>query len=236
MRERLIIVGAGGFGREIASWAVSVAHERSWDFAGFLDQDPQALDGFRNSQGIIADPNVYDPEPEDRLIPAIADPKTKLAVCRTLEEKGGHFTSLVHPTALIGANCTIARGVVLCPYVTLTCDIEIGSFVTVNAHSTIGHDAIVDDGCTLSSHCDVTGNIHLMEGVLMGSHSSIIPRLTVGKFARIGAGSVVMRNVPEHVTVVGVPAKTLMKHDDSENGSSKKNSGCDSTGTSAKPK
>jgi serine acetyltransferase len=91
----------------------------------------------------------------------------------------------------------------------LTANVTLGSFVAVNVYSTIGHDASLADGCTLSGHCDVTGGATLREGVFMGSHAAVLPRIEVGAYARIGAGSIVTRRVAPASTAFGVPARTI---------------------------
>lgn len=91
----------------------------------------------------------------------------------------------------------------------LTVDIAIGDFVTINAYSSCGHDAVLEDGCTLSGHCDVTGHAHLEQGVFLGSHAAVMPGVHVGEFATVAAGSVAFRNVKARQTVIGVPAKAI---------------------------
>jgi sugar O-acyltransferase (sialic acid O-acetyltransferase NeuD family) len=210
MKHRLLIVGAGGFGREVLAWALAIPPAaRDWDVAGFLDANPAALDGFPCDCPILGDPSTYAPGPEDRLLPAVADPSTKLRICRGLKARGGRFATLVHPAAIVGPACRIGEGCVLCPRVTLTTNVTLGNFVTVNAYSGFGHDAVVGDGCTISSHVDVTGAVRLGEGVLLGSHATVLPRVEVGAYAVIGAGSAVVRNVPPGATVMGVPAKQV---------------------------
>jgi len=210
MKNRLLIVGAGGFGREVLGWALDVPPDaRDWEVAGFLDANPAALDGFPCDYRILGDPSAFLPGPDDWLLPAVADPATKLRVCRGLKARGGRFATLVHPAAIVGPACRIGEGCVLCPRVTLTTNVTFGAFVTVNAYSGFGHDTMVGDGCTISSHVDVTGAVRLGEGVFLGSHASVLPRVEVGDFAVIGAGSAVLRNVPARATMMGVPAKQV---------------------------
>ena len=61
----------------------------------------------------------------------------------------------------------------------------------------------------MSGHCDITGGAKLKEGAFLGSHAVIIPKVTVGEYAVVGAGSVVIRTVGAGVTVFGVPAKRI---------------------------
>ena len=99
------------------------------------------------------------------------------------------------------------------PRVTITTDVRLGRHVIVNTHSTIGHDVMIGDCCSLFSHCDVTGGATLDVGVTMGSHAAVLPGVSVGEFSRISAGSIVSRRVKPFTTVFGVPAKKLLSVD-----------------------
>jgi sugar O-acyltransferase (sialic acid O-acetyltransferase NeuD family) len=208
--NRLLLIGASGFGRELLAWARDVpAALRDWEPAGFLDQNPSALDGFGIALPIVGDPGSYDPRPGDRFVCAIGDPTVKLRLCRALRARGGKFTNLVHPLAHVPAGNRVGVGVIFCPWAALTTHVTIGDFVTFNCHAGAGHDAEVGDGCTFSAYAETTGNSVLGEGVFLGSHAVVLPSVRVGERALIGAGAVVLRNVPAGATMFGNPAKQV---------------------------
>jgi sugar O-acyltransferase (sialic acid O-acetyltransferase NeuD family) len=208
--KRLIIIGAGGFGREVLSWArQNPACGTEWELAGFLDDDPEALAGSECDLGIISRIGDYNPDHDDLFVCAIGLQSTKRRICGSILERGGVFFSLVHPTAILGDNVSLGRGVILCPHVVLTADISIGDFVSLNLYATVGHDAVIADWCHVSSHCDITAGAVLDEGVFLGSHAVILPGTRVGAGAVVGAGSVVLRRVPDGATVFGSPARRV---------------------------
>jgi sugar O-acyltransferase (sialic acid O-acetyltransferase NeuD family) len=211
LNKRLLIIGAGGFGREILAWAEDVqrAGTADWSVFGFLDANQQALDGFDIDQPIVGDPATYQPSAGDCFVCAIGDPKIKLDVCRALQERGANFINLIHPTAIIGPRCILGTGTILCPFAAITVDAMLGDFVTLNLRAGVGHDVIVGHGCTLNAFCDVTGGAKLGDGVFLGSHAVIAPRVHVGEFAKVGAGSVVVRRIKDYASVMGVPAKRI---------------------------
>ncbi len=210
MPKRLIIVGAGGFGREVHDWATdAIAAGAAWSVAGFLDDNPEALDGFEMPVSIIGPASTHEPADDEVFVCAIGEPRIKLQIARSLRARGATFTNVIHPTAFIGQRNKLGVGLVLCPYSIITTNVTIGDFVSLNLHGTIGHDATVGDGCTLNNHTDITGWVQMGEGVFMGSHASVLPDAKVGDYARIGAGSTVLRSAKPHTTVVGVPAKRL---------------------------
>jgi len=208
--KNLIIIGAGGFGREVFGWAQQCPeHEKEWTIKGFLDDNPESLASFNIECEVIASVKDYQPASEDLFVCAIGRPKVKKTCCRQIMQKGGRFTNIIHPKVTFGRNVELGSGVILCPGVTMTCGIKIGSFVTFNLHCAVGHDVVVGDWCQMSSFCDLTGGVVLGEGVFMGSHASILPGVRVGDNAVVGAGSTVLKNVNPDTTVIGVPAKVL---------------------------
>lgn len=207
--KKLFIVGAGGFGRELASWINDIPEgDRNWIMSGFLDDDSNALDSFGNFASVlplashqVSQENVY--------LCGVGSPKIKKKIIQSLLKLGAQFISFVHPRATIGDRVKLGTGVVICPESVLSCDIELGDFTMVNLRSTIGHDVRVGPWSTISSQCDLTGDAELGAEVFFGSRVSIIPGKKVGDGATVGAGSTVMSNIPAHVTAVGNPARVL---------------------------
>ena len=209
--KRLIFVGAGSLGRELASW-IKVGSDDLAGYvkAGFLSDDRESLKDYpQYAPGIISTVNDFVPQPGDLLVMAISDPAIKLRVAAALEEKGGKFFTFIHSSVLLGDSVTIGRGAVLCPNNVVSCHAEVGDFVTINLACTVGHDVRLGRGSTLSAHVDLTGFVRVGEGAFFGSHASVLPRAKIGDYAKVGAGSVVLRAVKPGVTVMGVPAKQI---------------------------
>lgn len=209
MRD-LYIVGAGGFGREVFGWLkdeASILGE--WRFRGFLDDNPDALSGYDYPEGVVAPITGFQPNERTALVCGIGAVEMKRRLCQPLIDAGGRFLTVVHPSVILGANVRLGPGVVLCPRVTLTGDIDVGAMVMINCHSSAGHDVRIGAWSTISGHCDLTGNTRLGESVFVGSGVSVIPGKTVGDGAVLGAGSVVIRSVAEGAKVFGNPARVF---------------------------
>jgi sugar O-acyltransferase (sialic acid O-acetyltransferase NeuD family) len=212
--KQLVIIGAGGFGREVLEWARHCpAYRREWEIAGFLDDNPQALWPFPDVPlPILGDTRDYQPQPRDVFICAMGKPALRAEMRRRFQQKGGRFTRLVHESCRVASRVELGDGVILCPGVVLTCDIAIGPNCALNVHTAVGHDAVIGADCQLSSFCDITGYVRLGERVFLGSRASVIPGRRVGDGAVVGAGSVVITNVPPRVTVFGNPARIITRH------------------------
>jgi len=210
MKKDIIIVGAGGFGREVFNYIEDVINAGAdWSFKGFLDDNLDALANYDYPKKVIGKIKNYIPCENDYFICAIGGPKLKKDLVSSLVERGGKFESLIHPTARIGRNVHIGRGVVLCPYTSLNCDSFVGNYVMINGMSGCGHDSYVGDYATISAHCDITGFCKVGEGAFLASRVSMRPGSKVGNWASVGIGSCVIMNIKDGVSAFGNPAVAL---------------------------
>lgn len=210
---RTILVGGGGFSRELIFWIMETAAAgRIAPLGGYLDDAGDTLAPFDYPEapwlGGIID---YAPQPSDAFVLATGMPRTKRRVQRTLADKGAQFATLIHPTSRVVRTARIEEGAIFCPGAAAGADSRIGRFVTFNAVCGAGHDAMVGAFTTVSSAVDITGGVQVGEDVMIGSGATLLPGVRVGDGATIGAGSVVYRSVPAGATVFAPPAKHLRK-------------------------
>ncbi len=209
-KRNLVIIGAGGCGREIFIWASqAIAAGTPLRIKGFLDDRACALEGMDYETGVLGGISTYEIDEKDVFVCAIGDPATKRACYSRIAERGGEFTNIIHPLANIGQNVELGEGVIMGPFASITCDAQVGNHTSIGALSNVAHDTVIGDWCQISSHCGVNGNAMLGEGVFLGSHACILPGIGVGAWAFVGAGSVVVRNVPPRLKVFGNPASPI---------------------------
>ncbi len=205
--KELIIVGAGGFGRELLHWVKDINKvENKWKIKGFIDDNTKALDNYPCDCEIIGRIEDWHPADNEVFACAIADPKTKERTVIKLKARGAKFEKIIHPRASIGSFNEIGEGVVMYPGAGLTVNIKVGDFVTLLS-SGIGHDVIIGDYTTISSNCGVNGKVQIGRRVFIGSNAVIIPSRKIGDDSYVGAGSVVVSNIKPNVKVMGNPAK-----------------------------
>lgn len=214
MSRRTIIVGGGGFGRELVSWALDCAEAgRIAPLAGIIDDDPALAGDARLGVAFLGPVSDFTPGEGDRLIMAIGAPETKKRVAELLTGRGGQFEMLIHPSAVTARTAELAEGVVLCPLSLVSAHAKLGRLVIVNALSSVGHDVEIGEYSTLSAHVDLTGGVVLADRVLVGSGAKVVPGVRVGAAAMLGAGATVYRNVAAGATAYAAPAKTIRPRD-----------------------
>lgn len=206
--NRLVIVGAGAFGRELMCWA-SIAVGATWDHIAWVDDNKDALLGFDYPLSYAGALQSFEPTLNDLCVVAAGEPGTKRSIVTELQKKGARFATLIHPSAVIARTALIGQGGIFCPLSFVSADARVGNFVTVNGLSSVGHDVVLGDFCTLSAHVDLTGGVLVGEDAFFGTGAKVAPAVRIGKQARIGAGATIMRTVPERATMFAVPAKKL---------------------------
>ncbi len=205
----LIIVGAGGFARELLQWVKDINKVNNrLRIKGFIDDNADALNGIECDYSIIGSIETWQPSANEVYALAIAAPKTKEIVANKLKSRGAVFTEIIHPTAVINEFAKYGEGLVMYPFSSLGPNSVTGDFVTVLI-SGVPHDAVVEDYVTISSYCGLTRGVHIGKRAFIASNASVLPERTIGEDAYIGIGSVVIRNVGKGKKVFGNPAKTV---------------------------
>lgn len=208
--KNLVIIAAGGCGREVLQWAKDINEkENRWIIKGFIDDDLKALDGKNCDVSVISTVDEYSIEADDEFVCCIGNSKIRKMVVDKLSAKGAVFTTLVHPNAIIADSCTLGKGVIVYPYALISDNAVIGNGCIINMYSSIAHDSVLGEYCTISAHCDVTGMCTLGDRVFMGSTSHMVPGSKIGDDVYICAGSTVMTRVRAGTKVLGNPAKIV---------------------------
>lgn len=204
----IIIVGAGGCGREIANWIEDINKiEETWNILGFIDDNVNALEGFPTKYKIIESISNHIPGNAYYAI-GIANPPVKKKIAEMLESKGAEFASIIHPSTRIYTEFPLGRGLITYPNARISTGCKTGNFVNIQS-TIIGHDVLIEDYVTVSSSCGVTGGTKLRKACFLADHAAISVGMEIGKNAYVGIGSVVIRDVKEDTRVFGNPARVF---------------------------
>ena len=208
--KNLVIIGAGGCGREILQWAKDINKlEKRWNIKGFIDDNLDALSGKKCDVTVLAKIDEYQISEDDEFTCGIGNSKIRKMVIEKLEAKGAKFVNLIHPSANISESSTLGKAVVIYPYALISDNAQIGDGCIINMYSSIAHDSVLGEYCTISAHCDVTGMCTLGDRVFMGTTSHMVPSSRIGNDVYICAGSTVMTRLRDGAKVLGNPAKKI---------------------------
>lgn len=232
MKKNIVIIGAGGFGREVA-WLIARINEYNknhgvnWTYRiqGYLDDNVTLIGkniGLYGVLGTIDEAEtvlshridgsklyitcaIANTKIRKKMIIKLRDRLSKLSGCSVT------FPNLIDPAAVLSDQVTIGEGNIICAGCVVSVDVHIGDFNIFDWNSTIGHDDVIKDYVTLYPNVNVSGNVILNERAEIGTGTQIIQGKTVGKGCILGAGAVVIDDMPEECTAVGVPAKVVKR-------------------------
>jgi len=207
--RRLVIVGAGGFGREVLQWARDAWPDYASRIAGFLSDDPQRLDGFSTGLAILGPIASYVNIPGDYLLLGIGVAYSRRMVAERLTARGAAFVTLVHPTAVVAESARIGCGSIVCPGAIVSDSATLGECVLMNYHASLGHDASAGDFAVLSPYATLGGGAKVGDDVFLGLHASVGPGRSVGARSKVSANSCVLSDTPADSIVYGVPGRIV---------------------------
>jgi sugar O-acyltransferase (sialic acid O-acetyltransferase NeuD family) len=205
--RRILIVGAGGFGREVLQWARDAWPTMSERIAGFLSADAHVLDGHAATLPILGSPDAFELQRGDGLVLAIGIQGVRRLVAEKLAARGARFLTLIHPSAIVADSAVIGAGTVICPYAVVSDAVRLGQFVLVNYHASLGHDALAGDFSVMSPYSALGGNAVVGADVFLAMHVTVGPNVRVGDNSALSANTCLLNDAPRGSLVFGVPGR-----------------------------
>ncbi len=212
MGKKIVLIGAGGFGREVARIIESInRNTKQYELLGFLDDGPQ----FNQNSVVRGYPWlgktdwILDHKDDVVCNCTVGDAATKAKIMSRLMDQGVQFETIIAPTAGIAEETEIGPGCVFYWNAGISVDCKVGTGVLLNDGVKLGHDVVIGDYTSIMPGTRISGGCIIGEQVNIGGQAFIIPGKKVGDRARIAAGSIVFSNVRAGTTVLGNPAKRM---------------------------
>jgi sugar O-acyltransferase (sialic acid O-acetyltransferase NeuD family) len=198
MSRVLWILGTSGHAREVEAIARAAdAGRNQWRELRFIDAADESLLIAAGGDAVLG----------------MGSPSVRRKVCQRLPATV-NWPTIVHPEAHLGPRIHLAEGVVVAMATTVTVDVEIGSGSMLNTAVAVGHDVRIGKYCLMNPHATISGNVIIGDGVLIGAGAVVLEGRHVGDNAIVGAGAVLTKDVSPGSTVVGVPAKEVVREKD----------------------
>lgn len=204
----VLIVGAGGLGREVWRYALDTYAADAINIIGFLDDATLSVASEPAGGGVIVGPiQTHSPLAGVKYLVAIGDPETRAAVVENLKAGGAEFLTLVHPLAYVSSNAVIGLGCIVAPFSTIGAGAILEDFTHVHFYASAAHDTRIGPYASLSPYVAVNGQAKVGKCAFLGTRATVNPTKQLGDYARVTAGSIVYRDVPPNSIADGNPAK-----------------------------
>lgn len=210
--KKLLIIGASGFGREVA-WLVERINRNAseWSLLGFLDDNEEIQGKTINGYKVLGKCESVTKYQDAYIVCAVGASRIREKIINKIKSliSNIQFATLIDPSVEKSDLVTIGEGSIICAHTILTVNIEIGQHVIINLDCTVGHDAVLNDFVTLYPSVNISGITNIGKASELGTGTQIIQGKRVGDYSIVGAGAVIVKDIPEKCTAVGSPAKPI---------------------------
>ena len=197
----VVVIGAGGHAKVVISTLIAAGYNVVAAFDDDLSKKGKRIRGVE----IVGSIDSVQTQPCSRGVITIGNNRTRAAMVTRLPFM--QWISVVHPQALVDNSVEIGKGTVIFAGAVIQPDAVIGEHVIINTGATVDHDCHLGDFVHVAPGCHLGGGVHLGQGSFLGIGSAVIPYRRVGAWATVGAGGVVVNDIPQNIVAVGVPAK-----------------------------
>ena len=209
----IYIIGTGGFASEVTEYILDNGEYR---IKGYFDINEMDHKKYRYQAPFLTNEKNFNFDSNDNVVIAIADNAIRNKIYLDLKEKGVNFPNILHKSAFISKFSKIDEGSIICPFVTITSNSNIGKNFQANIYSYVAHDCVIGDNVTFAPSVKCNGNVVIEDNVYVGTGAIIFQGkpnkpIIIGRTSIIGAGSVVTKSVPPGMKIFGNPATELTK-------------------------
>lgn len=208
-KKRLLILGAGGHGAVVAECAQLM---NKWSEISFLDSK-WPIQNKIYEWDIIGKDDYYltKAKHNDDFFVGIGNTKIRMQLIEKIKISECNLVSIIHPRAIVSNQATILEGSLIVGGAIVNIGTTIASGCIINTGATIDHDCIIEDGVHICPGVNIGGNVSVGRKTWVGIGAKAINGIKIGTNSLIGAGAVVVKDIPDNVTAVGIPAKVVTR-------------------------
>ena len=204
----IVIIGAGDLGREIA-WLIrdiNIAQGSIWNILGFVDDNENLMGQSIDSYDILGTTEWL----SGRSINAVCGigkvETRKIVIEKLVNNKGLIYPKLIHPSVIIADDVNIGEGSIICAGNIISVNVQFGKHVYINLACTFGHDITIESYSIVAPGVNMSGHVNIGECSDIGTGSAIIQGVSITSKVIVGAGAVVIKDITEPGTYIGIPA------------------------------
>lgn len=205
MRDKLLIIGASGHGKVVADIALKM---NKWKSIAFLD-DNEVLKAPIGLEVIGKAVNAFSYIADADIFVAVGNNNTREKIQEKLENEGGSIPLLIHPNSVIGTEVELGIGTVIMAGVAINSSTRIGKGCIINTGATIDHDNVLGDYVHISPGANLAGTVKIEKSTWIGIGCAVSNNVCITSDCIVGAGAVVVKDIIEPGTYVGVPARRV---------------------------
>jgi len=207
--RNLIILGAGGFAREVHDLA-NYCYGNAPDFyvKGFLSDGPSDIESY-GYPPVLATVDGYEIKENDVFIPGIGNVNDRKKVVELILKKGGKFINLIHPAAVISPTVKLGTGIAIKAFCVLASNVSIEDYTFLQSSVICGHDVQIGNYCQINSFSFFAGCSKISDLATINAGVKVVQNMQIGCGAIVGIGSIILCNVPAGKKVFGNPARII---------------------------
>jgi len=206
MKNNLLIIGASGHGKVVAEIAIKM---KKWDSIFFLD-DNENIKSCLGIKVLGKTECAFNLLENHDVFVGIGNNQIREVLHNKLENAGASIPILVHPTAVIGEQVILAKGTVIMAGAVINCATNIGKGCIINTGATVDHDCFIDDFVHIAPGVHLAGSVKIGKRSWLGIGSIVKNNTFLTNDCIIGAGGVVIRDIMEKGTYIGVPVRRII--------------------------
>jgi sugar O-acyltransferase (sialic acid O-acetyltransferase NeuD family) len=209
--NKLMLVAAGGLAREVL--AIEGTAGRFHEIL-LVDDNPAVWGRAVGGRPVVGGIDLVREFQDHHVLVCAGRGGARRTIVERLLDAGvepERFTRTVHPSVEVPEGCTIGAGSILLAGTVLTADVQVGEHVVVMPNVTLTHDDVLEDFATVCAGVSLGGGVRVGNAAYVGMNATVRENVTVGTGSTLGMGAVLLEELPEHETWVGVPARPVRK-------------------------